>query len=609
MLDKGNKNLLTIFEAMEDGIYIVGDDYHIEFMNKAMVRDFGIGTGKPCYRVISGQDDRCSWCRAERVFEGEILHWQHCVPGTDKIYDIIDVPFRNVDGTALKLGIWRDRTLRNKREKRIEASEEEYRRLFEHVGCGVYISSKDGKFLNANPALLNMLGYTGKEEFLKIDITGDLYLRPEDRKKFQEMIEAEGQVIDYEVDFRRKDGRSVSVLLTSHVRYGEDGEVAGYEGIIVDQTQRKEMERDLKKTKEFLSKIISSSVNPIIVADMKGRILLINESGRELFGYALGAWKSTVKDFYLPGKAKSMMEKLRSPGYGGVGKLNPTEVTVRAASGEEIPVEMTASIIYDEDGREIATMAIFRDLRPKIESEKELEKARVQLVQSVKLASLGRLAAGVAHEINNPLGGIIMYSHLALEDLPEDIPAHKNLKKLIVQAERCKRIVQGLLDFSRQPKPKIESIKINDLIEEVLSLVEAQALFQNIEVTKALDPAIPLISGDKTQFQQVFINLVLNAAEAMEKGGRLIVESSLRNESVEIRLTDTGRGIPPEDREKIFEPFFTTKSDMKGTGLGLAVSHGVITKHGGAISFESNVNGGTTFIVRLPVESQEGRPC
>jgi two-component system NtrC family sensor kinase len=400
----------------------------------------------------------------------------------------------------------------------------------------------------------------------------------------------------------RPDGSNFYEDLIYSPILNDDGEVDYIVATIKDVTRSKTMEADLKKTKEFLENIIESSVNAIVVADMNGVILLMNESARKLFGYTdqMAVGKSIAEYHYTPGGARSVMRKLRGPDYGGVGKLHSTEMKAIDSSGEEIPVEMTASIIY-EDGKEIATVAIYQDLRPKIEAEKELEKARVQLVQSDKLASIGRLAAGVAHELNNPLGGIIMYSHLALETLPRDNSYYKNIEQVLMQGERCQRIVKGLLDFSRQREPEIESVNVNDIIEEILSLVETQALFQNIEITKALNPNLPRIMGDKSQLQQVFINLTLNAAEAMEDGGKLIVNSSVSGGSVELEFTDSGCGIPPEHIEKIFEPFFTTKSEKDGTGLGLAVSHGIITKHKGTISFDSKINGGTTFTVKLPV--------
>ena len=399
------------------------------------------------------------------------------------------------------------------------------------------------------------------------------------------------------------DGSAIYEDLIYSPIFNDDGCVDYMVITIKDITRSKLMEADLRKTKEFLENIIESSGHAIVVADMKGVIILMNESARRLFGRAenIAVGKSIAEYHYTPGGARSVMKKLRSPDYGGVGRLYSTEMMAINASGEEIPVEMTASIVY-EDGKEIASMAIFQDLRPKIEEEKRLEETRMQLVQSDKLASIGRLAAGVAHEINNPLGGIIMYSHLALEDLPDDRTAFQNLKKVVTQAERCKKIIKGLLDFSRQREFAIESVNVNDITEEILSLVETQSLFQNIEIIKDLDPNLPTIDGDKSQLQQVFINLAINAAEAMENGGKLIVKSSFRDSSLEIKFTDTGCGIPSEDIEKIFEPFFTTKSHMNGTGLGLAVSHGIITKHNGTISVESSIKKGTTFTIRLPAK-------
>lgn len=384
----------------------------------------------------------------------------------------------------------------------------------------------------------------------------------------------------------------------------DDGEVEYIVTTIKDVTRSKHMEADLRKTKDFLEKIIESSGHGIVVADMKGAVLLMNESARELFGYTnekVGVAKIYARDHYAPGEAENVMEKLRSPDYGGVGRLHSAQMEVMNSSGEAIPVEVTASIIY-EDGEEIATMAIFQDLRPKIEAEKKLEKARRQLVQAEKMASVGRLAAGVAHELNNPLGGIIMYSLLALEQMPQEGMAYENLKKVVALGERCKKIVKGLLDFSRQREPEMERVDVNEIIEETFSLLKPQALFQNIDVVKSLDPALPPIMGDRSHLQQVFMNLSLNAAEAMEEGGQLMVVSSCRGGEVEVAFQDTGCGIPPEDIEKVFEPFFTRKSDQNGTGLGLAVSHGIISKHGGTISVNSKLGRGTTFTIKLPVK-------
>ncbi|MBW1816669.1 MAG: PAS domain S-box protein [Deltaproteobacteria bacterium] len=403
----------------------------------------------------------------------------------------------------------------------------------------------------------------------------------------------------------RPDGSVIHEDLVFSPVLNDSGEVDYIVATVEDITRSKHMEADLKKTNEFLENIINSSVNAIVVADMRGEIILMNDSARKLFGLEgeTRPKKIFASKRYPPGEAKIIMEKLRGPRFGGIGKLNPIETNVLDETGREIPVEMTASIVY-QDGREAATMAIFKDLRPGIEEEKKRESARMQLVQSDKLASIGRLAAGVAHEINNPLAGIFMYANLALEEIHEDNDVYENLQKVLAQAERCKKIVRGLLDFSRRHEPQIETLNMNDIIEEIVSLVANQTLFRNIKIQKELDADLRPMQGDKSQLQQVFINFTLNAAEAMEGKGHLIIKTSVRNGLIEIKFTDTGSGIRPEHKERIFEPFFTTKSEKNGTGLGLSVSYGIITRHGGAVSVKSRVNSGTTFTLSFPVAGE-----
>jgi len=226
-----------------------------------------------------------------------------------------------------------------------------------------------------------------------------------------------------------------------------------------------------------------------------------------------------------------------------------------------------------------------------------------QIMKSERLATLGQLAAGVAHEINNPLGGILMYTHLALEDLEEKDVLRTNLEKAVTEATRCKDIVKGLLDFARQTEPKIEQSDVNKILEQTLDLVKNQVLFQNVKITCNFS-SLPMILIDAGQMQQVFTNIVLNAAEAMEGKGKLTVttKTSSDKEYVEVNFTDTGCGISPEDREKVFDPFFTTKEVGHGTGLGLAVSHGIIARHKGTIEVESEMGKGTSFIIRLPLK-------
>ncbi len=231
------------------------------------------------------------------------------------------------------------------------------------------------------------------------------------------------------------------------------------------------------------------------------------------------------------------------------------------------------------------------------------EYTQQQIMKSERLATLGQLAAGVAHEINNPLGAILMYSHLFLEEMGPEDGHRKNLEKVVAEATRCKNIVRGLLDFARQSEPNVEEANANDILKRTLSLVQNQALFQNIKVSWVLSSSLPRTMMDSGQIQQVFTNIILNAAEAMTGEGELTIASRVTadGKSIEIEITDTGCGIPRENIEKVFDPFFTTKEVGRGTGLGLAVSYGIIARHKGTIEVKSEPGKGTTFIVRLPL--------
>jgi two-component system NtrC family sensor kinase len=231
----------------------------------------------------------------------------------------------------------------------------------------------------------------------------------------------------------------------------------------------------------------------------------------------------------------------------------------------------------------------------------EIKKIHSQLFRSEKLASIGKLAAGVAHEINNPLTGILTNASLLLEDLGKDDPRREDTEVIVRETIRCREIVKRLLDFARQTKPLKQSSNVNTIIENIIFLVRNQASFRNIAIIKNLSDYLPDIMADADQIQQVFINIILNAAEAMNKGGTLTIQSKLLDSQIQVQFTDTGMGISEDVKEKIFDPFFTTKE--QGTGLGLSISYGIIEQHGGTINVESKKSVGSTFTILLPINS------
>jgi PAS domain S-box-containing protein len=602
----------SIAELGNDGILVFNEDHRIEFANRVVSEITGYSNAELLKMTALSLLGEPNQSFLEDIFVhperyGEKVCTEIQLPtaqGEVKEAEVCIALARTPYGVRKGYAYLRDITEAKQMEREIKDSEEKLRTLFERVRHGLFVSSKEGKFLDCNQALLDMLHYPTKEEFLSIDIAKDLYVNPEDRKTFQERMERDGYVKDMEVEFRKKDGEKITVLMTGHPIKDGKGRTVGYQGINLDISERKRIENELREANEFFMNLIESSVDGIIATDMKGNIIIFNKGAEILTGYTAEEiiGKTHITKIYPEGIAKEVMIKLRSPEYGGVGKLVPTQFNVVNKAGEEIPIQLSAALIYDGAGEEIASVGIFTDLRPRLMMEKKLQETHLQLVSSEKMASLGKLAAGIAHEINNPLGGILIYSSLMIEDLPQDDPKRGDLSRIVQEAGRCKEIVKSLLEFARQTEPKMEPTDINRAITEGLFFLENQALFHNVRIIKKLDPVLPFVKGNASQLKQVFMNIIVNAAEAIHGSGTLTITTSPTPDRkfVLVEFTDTGEGIPEENLSRIFDPFFTTKDIGKGTGLGLATSYGIVEEHGGKIGVKSKVGEGTTFTIELP---------
>ncbi len=383
--------------------------------------------------------------------------------------------------------------------------------------------------------------------------------------------------------------------------YSED-KVEAFVSMDFDLPTRGGLEERLQRTSAFLRNLIRSSVDGVIAADKKGQILIFNETASEVFGYSEEEAISglNMRDIYPDNKAFEVMKMLRDDKYGGKGKLRAYQVDIVGKSGEIIPISLNAAIIYEE-GKEIATIGFFHDLREQLRMKEELAKTQIQLLQAEKMSSLGKLAAGVAHQLNNPLGGITLFAKLLLEEYNLEEKAKEDVRRIIKDAKRCRDTVKELLEFTRQTRHFMRPHDVNQALTRTLFLLENQALFQNITIEKDLDPSLPLVHADIQQLNHLFMNIILNAAQAMQEKGKLTVKSYLSadNNHVCVEISDTGPGIPDDILPHIFEPFFTTKEEGKGTGLGLSLAYNIVKNHGGSIRTISKVNEGTTFIIEL----------
>jgi two-component system NtrC family sensor kinase len=605
MIDQETILTTAILDAFEDGIYVMNQDLVVEYMNSAMIAAFGDGIGKKCHQVLNQSVDKCPWCQSDEVFEGKTVRREVHVPLVDKTYYLIEIPFENADGTISKLSIYHDITARKQQEQKLHASREDFKNLFEHMPTGVFISSKGGKFLNANQALLDMLGYESKEDFLNIDLPQDLYVRPEDRDTFKEMMERDGRVIDYEVEFKRQDGSTIPILLTGHARYDQQGNIIGYEGLNVNLIQRKLMEKELREAYDFMNKIVQSSPDSITATDMKGNILIWNQAAQETLGYKAGEviGKMNIRKIYPEGVARKVMQRLRSEEYGGVGRLSSYPMVYVRRDGEVVEGNLSAAIIYDAKGKEIASVGSFVDLRERLEMERALRVTQEQLLQSEKLAAMGRLTSQIAHELNNPLYGIMNTLELLKTEISPENRRRKILEMALSETVRLSDLLRKMLSFSKPDQEERHPVDIYSVLDEILLLHEKQLKENDINIEYRLAENLGLVNASKNQLRQVFLNMVANARDAMTHGGTLTVTTGSDGDNVVIDITDTGSGIREEHIDKIFDSFFTTKGEVKGVGLGLSVCYGFIQDHGGDIEVQSKEGVGTTFTITLPVHA------
>lgn len=353
----------------------------------------------------------------------------------------------------------------------------------------------------------------------------------------------------------------------------------------------------MKISRENFRSFFEEAKEMFFIADRGGRFLAVNPYGAKLLGYEssdkLLAIDSIFELYYYPQDRKAFQEKIETDGF-----VRNYEIALKRRDGSKIPVSLTGNVIKDHKGKVGGYEGIIRDST----EPKAMEK---QLLHLERLAAMGKLSAEIAHEINNPLGGILMYAKLAQEDMSKGELISHHLEKMAKLATRCRMIVRGLLDFGREDRTEREWVDINRVILDMFDLIRDHILFRHTQVEMHLGEDLPPVWGSRSNLEQVALNMMINAAEAMEGQGTLTLETAYRESDTTLimRFKDTGPGIEEENLNRIFEPFFTTKKRGKGTGLGLSITHGVIQKHGGSINIISKPEEGTTFIIQLPVDS------
>jgi two-component system NtrC family sensor kinase len=478
------------------------------------------------------------------------------------------------------------RDVTEQREKELRFTE-----LFETLQEGVYFSTPEGHLLDANPALVGMLGYARKDELLAVDPGA---LSPDSTEPvLGRMVSDRGGLRTREVKLRRKDGTAATFLDSSRAVWDTAGNIIRYQGTLVDVTEKRAMERQLLQQEEFRRRLLESFPDLILVVDLDERYTFVSSRVRDLLGYQpetlLGKKISELED-HSPELA-SLYHDVASSQQA----FASTEYGARHSDGSWRTMRASASQLFDAEAKLIGVIISVRD----ITTERKLEQ---QVVQSERLAAMGAMIGGVAHELNNPLTAILGVSEL-MQDKVTDESSLKQLGMLQQQARRAAEIVKDLTYFSRPPAPGKSGINLSEVVDRTLTLYAYSLRKNNITVDFLREPGLPYAQGDPQQLMQVFLNLIVNAEQAIREGragGTLRIRLGKSANSVWASFQDDGTGIPPENLPLIFDPFYTTKRPGRGTGLGLSICKSVMKEHNGNVEAANAPGGGAVFTVTLP---------
>ena len=592
-IQQANRHWIEIFDAISDFIVVHDQADKVLRVNRSLASMIGvppaelIGINMRALMALNSDaaSYTCPFCRSMANDSDEFAH-----PVFDRTYLVSTSRVHSVSGEGLQtIHVLKDISDRREAERR-------YRELFDNIQEGLFFSTPGGRFIEVNDAMVRMLGYASRDELLQIDIPSQLYFSPEQRERHARGMEEHGHFRNLEATLRRKDGSPIHVLINAFGLYDNLGRLLQIRGLMLDVTGLRTYQSELHRERDFSGKILSNTQSLILVADTAGLISYGNrrwyDAGfeqRELLGRPL-------LELVGPGYVRSLADALQSTLNNQ--PVDNLELEIVHKNGAVGRFSANLSPMRDEQGTVTSIVMVLTDIT-------DSAVLRDKLVHAEKMAAVGQLVSGVAHEVNNPLTAILGFADLLMEnpELPET--ARKDLRVILQEAQRTKQIVQNLLSFARQMPPQRDSVQLNSILRRTVQLRSYDLNSHGVEVIEHLDEGLPEVIGDAHQLQQVFLNILNNAYDAVREGGRpsrIEIMSTKSGESVEVSFSDNGNGISFPD--KIFDPFFTTKEVGKGTGLGLSICYGIVKEHGGEILCHNNIAGqGATFIVRLPAAS------
>jgi len=646
---RSQRQWMNTFDSIHDIILAHDADFRIVKANQVLLGQLGKAPadvmGTTCEAVLPhtfGEWTGCPYCAMggdEEFTEGA----DPCFGG----FSVVSTSSYAEQGSPQQgiIHVVRDITERR-------SAEEKYRLLFEQVQEGVYVATPDGRILDCNDAFVHMLGYSTREELLVLNLDSEICVDPRQRENFRQEIESHNYVRNFDVTLRRKDGTLLLAVESSFAKRDASGNIERYQGFVLDMTEKRRAEDEMRRRNRELNALNAMAVVAAQSFDLDEILNLTLRQVVTLFGGESGTVYLSDSDNTTYRRRAAWGPRSRdqvraaeisfADGFGDLVMRSRAEV-VTAEYLPHLPPKVAEFLRSDADrswiwvffwgkdapvgimglcsdlGYEYSSndenllVAISRQLATTIEKVRlyeetcrayeDLRKTQEQLLQSEKMSAVGQLIAGVAHELNNPLTAILGYAEL-LESEGLNTRAQDYVSKLFKQAQRTHRVVQNLLSFARQRKPEREEVDIRKVLDETLALRDYDLKTNNIRVEREAPTEPALVVADPHQIEQVFLNIINNAVDAiLETGrtGKVKVRIFWQNGHVCTQFTDDGPGL--KDPKRIFDPFYTTKSVGKGTGLGLSICYGIVKEHGGDITANNSPEGGAVIEVKLPAAS------
>ena len=593
-LERSKRQWVEDIDAISDYIVVHDRAWNIVRTNRSLASHLGVppvalvGKAMSSLRQIAetGSDLACPFCQdTQRTRE------EYVAASAERIFLVSTSRTPGIsDDDTRTIHVLKDITDRREAERR-------YRELFDSIQEGLFFATPEGRFLDVNDAMVRMLGYGSREELLRADVSPHLYPAPEAREKFLRALSERGVLRNYEETLRRKDGTLLHTLQNITAVRDARGHIAQVRGLMLDVTEQKTFQSQLQRERDFNQKILNTTQSMILVLDTAGLISYANrrcyEAGyqeSELIGHRLVDW--------VEGSHREDFDAALETTANGH-QVENLELRVRRSDGSMGHFSISLSPMRDEQNTVNSVVVVMTDIT-------DAALLQAKLAHSEKMATIGRLVSGVAHEVNNPLAAILGFTDLLLENPEVPGSAREDLQIILQETQRTKDIVQDLLSFARQRPVQRELVRVNSVLRQTIKLRGYDFASHGVEVVEEFEETLAPALGDSQQLQQVFLNILNNAYDAVQEAGqrgKIKIQTRRNAEMIEVAISDNGTGIA--DPQRIFDPFYTTKQVGKGTGLGLSICYGIVRAHGGEIQCWNNEAGaGSTFVVRIPLATE-----